>query len=131
MSRLIKFLIVFGIGGFSYGLIEIIFRGYTHWSMFLAGGFIFSILYKLFGYIGKGHLIIKCTLGCAIITTIEFITGVSVNMLWGLNVWDYSNKPLNLFGQICLLFSVGWFLISIPVSLLTDSIRTQLRFISQ
>ena len=125
MNRLIEILTVFGIGGFLYGGIEIAFRGFTHWSMFLAGGTIFVLLYNLFAYIGKGHFLLKCTLGCAIITTIEFITGVGVNMILGLNVWDYSDKAVNLFGQICKAFSIGWFFISIPASLLADFIRRQ------
>ncbi len=123
MQKFIKLLIVFLIGGFIYGGIEITFRGYTHWTMFLAGGFIFSVLYKLFGYIGKGHIILKCLLGCVIITTVEFLTGVGVNMLLSWGVWDYSDKMLNLFGQICLQFSIGWFFLSIPASLLIDGIR--------
>ncbi|MBQ8782877.1 MAG: hypothetical protein IJZ57_03805 [Clostridia bacterium] len=127
MNRFFKLLIVFGIGGFLYGGIEIVFRGYTHWSMFLAGGFIFSVLYKLYGYIGRGHLILKCTLGCVIITTVEFLTGVGVNILLNMNVWDYSDKALNVFGQICLAFSIGWFFISIPASLLAEGIRRQLK----
>lgn len=125
MNRLIEVLTVFGIGGFLYGGIEIAFRGFTHWSMFLAGGTIFVLLYNLFAYIGKGHFLLKCILGCAIITTIEFITGVGVNMILGLNVWDYSDKAANLFGQICIAFSIGWFFISIPASLLADFVRSQ------
>lgn len=127
MNRFAKFLIVFGIGGFLYGGIEVAFRGFTHWSMLLAGGTIFAILYKLFGYIGKGRILLKCTLGCVIITTVEFLTGVGVNMMLGLDVWDYSDKAANLFGQICLAFSVGWFFISIPASLLAEGIRRQFR----
>lgn len=127
LNKVIKLIIVFCFGGFIYGAIEIAFRGFTHWSMFLAGGLIFSVLYKLFGYIGKGHIVLKCTLGCVIITTVEFLTGVGVNMILKLNVWDYSDKVFNLFGQICLAFSIGWFFISIPASILADCLRHQFK----
>ncbi len=126
MKNVIKNLIILLIGGFIYGLTEIIFRGFTHWSMFLAGGLIFFILYNFFGYIGKGHIILKCLFGCIIITTVEFLTGVTVNILLGLGVWDYSDRKLNLFGQICLLFSIGWFFISIPASFIANFIRRKL-----
>lgn len=127
MKNFAKLMIIFGIGGILYGGIEVVFRNYTHWTMVLAGGVIFSMLYFLYGYIGKGHFILKCTLGCAIITTIEFIFGTGLNIILDMNVWDYSGLPFNLFGQICLLFSVGWFFISIPVSFLADIIRSSFR----
>ena len=123
LQRLIKLIIVFFIGAFLYGGIELAFRGYTHWTMFLVGGSIFAILYKLFNFIGKGHIILKCFFGCTIITTIEFLTGVGVNLILGWEIWDYSDQFLNLFGQICLGFSIGWFFISIPASILIDNIR--------
>lgn len=128
MSRIKEFLIVFGVGAFLYGGIEVAFRGYTHWSMFLTGGILFYTLYLIFGYIGKGRILLKCLMGCVIITTGEFLVGCIVNLTFGMNVWDYSDQVLNVFGQICLIFSLGWFFISIPASLLTDLIRRNLRY---
>ena len=114
MKNFAKLMIIFGIGGILYGGIEVVFRNYTHWTMVLAGGLIFSILYFLYGYIGKGNFILKCTLGCAIITTIEFIFGTGLNIILDMNVWDYSERPMNILGQICPFFSIGWFFLSIP-----------------
>ena len=37
---------------------------------------------------------------------IEFSTGCLVNLRLGWNVWDYSNLPFNLFGQVCLPFAL-------------------------
>ena len=39
---------IFLIGGLGYGLLEILWRGRTHWSMLLTGGVCFIALYKLF-----------------------------------------------------------------------------------
>ena len=128
MSRIKEFLILFGVGAFLYGGIEVAFRGYTHWSMFLTGGILFYTLYLIFGYVGKGRILLKCLMGCVIITTGEFLVGCIVNLTFGMNVWDYSDQVLNVFGQICLIFSLGWFFISIPASLLTDLIRRNLRY---
>lgn len=131
MSRIKEFFIVFGIGAFLYGGIEVAFRGYTHWSMFLTGGIIFYSLYLMFGYIGKGRILLKCIMGCVIITTGEFLVGCIVNLLFGMDVWDYSDQMLNIFGQICLLFSLGWFFLSIPASFIAGGIRRRLRYDTQ
>lgn len=39
------------------------------------------------------------------------------------NVWDYSNMPFNLLGQICLPFTVIWFFLSAVAVVLDDWIR--------
>ena len=62
----------------------------------------------------KLGILAKCLIGAAVITSLEFTVGMIVNVGLGWNVWDYSEKPLNLFGQICPLFSIGWFFLSLP-----------------
>ena len=57
----------------------------------------------------KAPLLMKCLLGAIIITAIELLFGYIFNIKYGMKVWDYSNQPLNLFGQICLPFSLLWF----------------------
>ena len=53
--------------------------------------------------------------GSAVLTTVlEFITGCIVNLRFGLGVWDYSSVPFNLLGQVCLPFSVGWSMLTLP-----------------
>lgn len=41
-------------------------------------------------------------IGACMVTVLEFITGCIVNIWLGWNVWDYSNMPLNILGQVCL-----------------------------
>ena len=61
---------------------------------------------------------------CAVgITIIEFVSGVIINIVFGLHVWDYSNIPFNILGQICLPFSVIWFFISFFAIMLDDWLR--------
>ena len=50
-----------------------------------------------------------------IITVLEFVTGCIVNLWLGWNVWDYSELPFNILGQVCLYFFFAWFFISFPV----------------
>lgn len=40
-------MVVFLIGGVTYAMIEIMWRGNTHWTMVLLGGLCFLTLYKL------------------------------------------------------------------------------------
>ena len=47
-------------------------------------------------------LALRCGMGAVIITLVELATGMVVNHLLGLQVWDYSDVPMNIFGQVCL-----------------------------
>lgn len=61
--------------------------------------------------------------GTIIITLLELIVGTIVNIILGWNVWDYSNLPGNLWGQICPQFTVLWFFLSAVAVYLDDWIR--------
>lgn len=43
--------------------------------------------------------------------TLEFVSGCVLNLWLGLGVWDYSNQPGNVLGQICPAFGLLWFFI--------------------
>lgn len=119
-----KYLMSFAIGALGYGLAEVIVRGYTHWSMALAGGAVL-VLFTLINRTPDIPLVFKCLLGMLIITSIEFGIGMLVNVAAGWNVWDYSDKPFNVMGQICPQFSAVWFLVSIPAFWLSSFIEKQ------
>ena len=57
------------------------------------------------------------------ITAIEFVVGLILNVWLGLNMWDYSNMPGNILGQICPEFMVLWFFLSAFGIFLDDLIR--------
>ena len=104
--------ILFYIGGTVYMLVEFGFRGWSHGSMFLAGGTCFLLLGKLMRLQPRLPLVPRVLLGSVVITAVELAAGLLVNRDYG--VWDYRNTPLNFYGQICLPFSLLW----IPVSAL-------------
>ena len=62
-------------------------------------------------------------ISAGIITTVEFTVGIIVNVWLKLGVWDYSSKPYNLLGQVCLLYTNLWFLLSLFAILLDDYLR--------
>ncbi len=115
--------IIFFIGSLGYGVVEVAFRGYTHWTMLLTGGVCFVILYHLFIRMSGTSLAARCLAGCLIITGLEFAVGCVVNLWLGWNVWDYSQFRFNVWGQVCLLFSILWFFFCAPVSYLAILMR--------
>ena len=107
--------VLFGIGAAGYSLIEIAARGYTHWTMTLTGGVCAIALYHAHRKLSHKNIWIRCGAGAAIITVAELIVGIIVNRILKWNVWDYSDRLLNVFGQICPRFTVYWFLLNIPL----------------
>ena len=106
-----KKLMLFTLGGCSYMGLEFLWRGWSHGSMFLAGGSCFLLLGKLDETQPRLPLPLRAAAGAGIITLVEYTAGLMVNRKY--TVWDYRSTPMNLHGQICLPFSLLW----IPVSL--------------
>lgn len=106
--------VIFGIiGGGIYYAIEILFRGYSHWSMWILGGVCFVLIGKLDEWQHHTQLWRQAVQGAVIVTVLEFLVRCIVNLWLGWNVWDYSDMPLNLIGQICLPFSLAWVVLSV------------------
>ena len=101
---------LFCAGGLGYVGLEYLWRGWSHSSMFLAGGTCFLLLGKLNKVSPRLPLIPRCIVGSGIITTVELLAGLLVNRDY--TVWDYRGLPANYYGQVCLSFSLLW----IPVS---------------
>ncbi len=109
-------------GGISYAGVELLWRHRTHWSMVLTGGVCFLSLYKLYKKYPNLSVPEKCVIGSGVITGIEFMVGCFVNLKMGWRVWDYSSMPMNLLGQVCLLYSVLWGALCIPLSMVCKKI---------
>ena len=100
---------VFILGGMAYGLMEVLFRGHTHWSMVITGGACVLTLYLIMDWTMNLPLVVAALSGAGIITFYEFCVGMLVNVSFGWHVWDYSSMPGNILGQICPLFTGLWF----------------------
>lgn len=120
--KYVEYTCVFLAGGTAYGILEMLWRGHTHWSMVLAGGAAFLILHMLNGRMRSRGLIIRCLIGALIITSVELTAGVIFNLWLGMGVWDYSAMKWNFFGQICPMFTAIWFLLCIPAFYLSRAI---------
>ena len=104
--------IVYLIGAGLYAGTELLWRGWTHWTMLLCGGLCFMLMYLIGGT--ALPLWQRCVLCCAVISTVELLTGCVVNIILGWRVWDYSAEAFDLFGQICPLYCFYWLLLSVP-----------------
>jgi len=113
------------IGGFIYFMIEIFARGFSHPSMIVVGGMCFVIIGLLNEWYTWTMLFeVQTLIGCFVITALEFVSGYILNIQMGLNIWDYSNRYLNLYGQICLHHTLlYWIPLSAIAILLDDYIR--------
>ena len=119
-----KYAALFCTGGLIYFLIEILYRGYSHPSMFILGGVCFllcGMLNERFSW----DMPLTAQMGiCAVmITVMEFLFGVVLNIWLGLNIWDYSHMPFNILGQVCLPFSAAWYALSAVAIMLDDYMR--------
>lgn len=124
MKQILKQIFLYIIGGLIYLLIEILFRGHTHWTMFILGGLCFTLIGLLNEFPNfRLNLLTQSVLGMIIITTLEFISGVVINIILGWNVWDYSRLPLNILGQICLPFCFAWLGLSVVAIFIDDGLR--------
>ena len=71
-------------------------------------------------------ILAQMILSSVIISELEFVTGYVVNIILRYDVWDYSNLPFNLMGQICVQYSILWMFLSVFIIFVDDYIRCRL-----
>ena len=125
MHRLLnKYLFLADVGGVLYVLIELVWRGWSHWTMFILGGICFIYLGLINEILSwNTPLWQQILIGTAGITALEFLTGCIVNLWLGWNIWDYSDMPCNVLGQICPQYMLLWVPVSLAGIILDDWIR--------
>lgn len=104
--------ILFCLGGGAYTALELLWRGWSHISMFVTGGLCFLLIGGLEKAKPRLPLPLRMLTGAGIITMLELAAGLLVNRDY--TVWDYRGQPGNFLGQICPVFCLLW----VPVSLL-------------
>lgn len=124
LKNIFKYLILGSIGGAIYIVIELLYRCYTHWSMFCVAFFAFILIGLINEFISWNMSLWKQMLiGSGIVTVLEFISGYILNIKLGWHIWNYSNVPFNVMGQICLPFSIAWVFISLIAIVADDYLR--------
>ncbi len=120
----IKHILLFAIGGVIYYCIELLWRSHSSWQMAVVGGLCFVGI----GLINEVYpwtmpLWLQSIIATGIVTTVELISGLILNVWLGLKIWDYSKLPFNFYGQICLHFSLAWLALSSIAIVLDDWLR--------
>ena len=124
MRQYLKEVFLAAAGGLLYIILELAWRGHSHWTMFVLGGLCFALI----GVINEllpwcMPLWKQALIGAVIITVLEFLTGCIVNLWLGWAVWDYSDMPLDLLGQICVPYILLWIPVSLAAIFLDDWLR--------
>ena len=110
--------LLFYTGGATYLSLELLYRGRSHGSMFLAGGLCFLLIGHLNRVEPRLPLPLRALVGAMIVTMVELGAGMAVNRNY--QVWDYRDQPLNFMGQICPVFTALWIPLSLAAALLFD-----------
>jgi uncharacterized membrane protein len=94
--------------------------------MGLVGGAAMCLLHRLNNSSdGAAVLFLKMCFSAVCITAAELLAGLVLNVKLGLNIWNYSRLPYNLYGQICPAFSLIWFSLS-GIGMLFDALIRRL-----
>lgn len=128
-NKAVKTLSLFTIGGLTYITIEVVWRYMmnshpTHWTMFFLGGLAFVLIGGINEYFPwTMPFWLQDIIGTAIVLLAEFLFGCVLNIWLGLNVWDYSDMPLNILGQVCLPFAFAWMFLVAFAIVMDDYLR--------
>ena len=124
LKAILKHAVLALCGGCVYFLIEMAWRGHSHWTMAVLGGVCFVLIGVINEFIPWNMpLVLQGAIGSGIVTLLELVSGIILNLWLGLGIWDYSNMPFNLLGQICLPFTLLWVALSIVAVVLDDWLR--------
>ncbi|MBN1363409.1 MAG: hypothetical protein JW976_01255 [Syntrophaceae bacterium] len=120
MSHII---LLFAVYSFMGWIIEVVYRSISH-REFINAGFLHGPFVPLYGFgaifiiflestINHWPLPVKIITYGFILTLIEYFTGLILEKIFKLKLWDYSDNKFNFQGRICLLFSICWTIMAI------------------
>ena len=76
MRKIMEYGVVFTVGGIIYVIIELLFRGYSHWTMAIVGGMAVLGIYLISAM--KESTWKKWIMDTALILAIEFVAGIII-----------------------------------------------------
>ncbi|MDO5378229.1 MAG: hypothetical protein Q4G52_07840 [Clostridia bacterium] len=63
----------------------------------------------------KDDVLMVALVGMTVASALEYVTGVLMEALFHVRYWDYSNRPFNLNGHICLMSAATWAFFSVII----------------
>ena len=124
--KVAEYSVIYALGALGYCVVEILWRGYSHWSMTVTGGICFMMVYYVNDSLSQNLVWVKSLISAVAVTLMELAVGCVVNLVLGWNVWDYSDRHISLLGQICLEYFILWYLLCIPATLISEQIKTNI-----
>lgn len=118
--------VLFYLGGMCYICLELLWRDWSHGAMFPVGGVCFLLIGHIESFFPGLPQLPRAVLGAALVTLVELISGICLNLYLGLGIWDYSAMDYNVLGQICPAFFFLWCLVSGAANLLDLGLRRAL-----
>lgn len=105
-------------GGTVYFLLEVAFKTLTghperiSWTM-LVVAIILTVAVERCGYQlpWTVPLWLQALCCAALVTAVELVSGLFLNLRLGLDIWDYTDLPGNFLGQICPQYSAVWWVL--------------------
>lgn len=87
-------------------------RGFVHAPFCIIYGFGSMLGYAILKPFSGNYLMLYLA-GALLATAFEYLTARLMLRLFGTLWWDYTNKPLNYKGILCLESTIGWGVISV------------------
>lgn len=72
-----------------------------------------AIIILLATYFVRENILLVYVLGMIAATVLEYFTGETMQRIFGVRYWDYSEHRFNLNGHICLFVSLAWGIFSV------------------
>ena len=121
-KKLLVSIFTFVVFGLMYYGVEILYRGYSHWTMAVLAGIIAILIGSLndtFSY--EMPFDLQILVGTCFATVFEGIAGIILNVFLGLGIWDYSNLWGTFFFEQCnIFFCAAWAVLSAACIVLQD-----------
>lgn len=67
-----------------------------------------------------GNPLLVFAIGLVVCTVLEYFTSLVMEKVFKSVFWDYSDKPLNIHGRVCLQFAIYWGLLSVVLIYVLD-----------
>ena len=112
MKKFIKYIVIFLIFGITYYFIETLYSGHSSTTSIIMGGLggiLISFVNLAYSYNTPKWK--QITLTAFLMIFIELVTGLILKN-FGIELWTYSGKFMNVEGIICLQYSLYWIFLS-------------------
>jgi len=115
-QKIIPYGSIFVISGLIYTMLELIWRGRTHWTMFLCAGLCGLVMANINNNLLEfdTDFLKQVVISALCCTTFEFLFGIMFN--GDFSIWDYRNTwgTIHILGdQVNILFFGIWIIISV------------------